>query len=333
MYKRLYTVLTDFLGDSKQEYIPNDTEQLQFNCPCCADFEGHVDGKYNLEINLKKLKYHCWKCGETDNMRGNVATLVKKYGNTRNYKDFIEAVKQIRITNSFDINFYLGNFYDGNNVEPLRLPKTFKHINIKECKDKKLLDYLNKRCIDQNTIDRFNIGYTNWGEEDKLMRNRIILPSYDEYGELNYWVGRDFTGYHTKMKYKNCDANKKEIIFQESTIDWYADVVLCEGPMDAIRLPNAISLLGKSLSKDSLLYHTLMEKAKGNVIICLDNDTTIDETKKIYKLLNTNNLKDKVYYIRLNFFKDFGELYESMGKRGIIKALSTINKFKEIELL
>ena len=97
------------------------------------------------------------------------------------------------------------------------------------------------------------------------------------------------------MKYKNCDADKKEIVFQESKIDTDADIILVEGAIDCIYGPNTISMLGKTLTKDSELYRFLYQKANGRIIICLDNDTQIEETKKIYNLLNFGRLKDRGY--------------------------------------
>ena len=92
-------------------------------------------------------------------------------------------------------------------------------------------------------------------------------------------------------------------------------------------------MLGKTLKKDGELYRFLYQKANGRIIICLDNDTSIEETKEIYKLLNFGRLKDKIYYIRLNIFKDFGELYEKFGKKGIIQAIQGAEQFPDYELV
>jgi DNA primase len=200
-------------------------------------------------------------------------------------------------------------------------------------KSKKLKEYLNKRKITQDIIDRYNIGYTQWDGEDKFMRNRIIVPSYDEFGMLNYWVGRDFSGYEKAIKYKNCDADKKEIVFNEGLINYNADIVLVEGIIDSIYLPNAIPLMGKFLKKDSELYRKLYKKSNGKIIICLDSDTTIEETKRIYNLLNVGRLRNRVRYIQMENYKDFGEVYETWGKKGIIELLKSSKKFDEIDLL
>ena len=96
-------------------------------------------------------------------------------------------------------------------------------------------------------------------------------------------------------------------------------------------------MMGKSIVNGSALYSNLFRKANANVVICLDGDTNIDETKRIYKMLNTGRLYGKIKYIRLGTddlpWKDFGEIYEECGRGGIINAIASAKKFDEIELI
>ena len=49
MFSRIYNILTNILGESKQGFFDNGTSQYQFNCPECAEENGGVpDGKTNL---------------------------------------------------------------------------------------------------------------------------------------------------------------------------------------------------------------------------------------------------------------------------------------------
>ena len=283
-----------------------------------------------------QLKYHCWKCGDTDNMRGNLGTLIKKYGSADLYKQYKEEIENIRKSGLY----FLDNPTDGENNALketfIRLPKSYKKIDLLKLKYKKLTDYLNKRKIDQEIIDKFNIGFTSYNDEDWTMRSKIIIPSYDSFGDLNFFVGRDFTE-KAKIKYKNCDADKMGIIFQESLIDWDADIYLVEGAIDCLYLPNSISLLGKTLSKKSKIFDSLLSKSNAKIVIALDGDTDINETKRIYSLLNFSRLRDKIFYIRMGSeevpYKDFGDLYVAEGKRGMINATKTMKQFEEIELV
>ena len=132
---------------------------------------------------------------------------------------------------------------------------------------------------------------------------RIVVPSYNSEGRLNYFVARAWVP--KKMKYKNPTAQKDEIIFNESLIDWEKDVYLCEGVFDSFFLDNSLVLLGKKLSK--LAFSTIYEKAKGNIIICTDGDAWEDGLK-MYHELNGGKLYNKVKIIKLPKDKDVCDL-------------------------
>lgn len=340
MFERIYNILVLFLGESKQGFYSKETEQYQFCCPSCAEENGGVpDNKFNLEVLLSEtegMRFHCWKCGDTNGMKGNVSKLIKRYGGKELYKEYKECVQELINSKMYNIEAFTGFTETLKLQNEIKLPKTFKKIDISTCKNKQLLSYLSCRKIDQKFIDRFNLGYTEWDGEDYAFRNRIIIPSYDSFGDLNYFIGRDYTG-KGKIKYRNSDADKKEIIFQESLVDWDAPIYLCEGAFDAMRFPlNGISMLGKSLAKDSMLYNALYNKANSTITIVLDGDTTEKETKRIYKLLNFGRLKGKIRYINMSRdckYKDMSELYENDGKQGVIQLLRKQQQYSELEII
>jgi hypothetical protein len=329
-FKNIQNILSEFLGEPKADCT--ESGQLQFACPKCIEEKGENEKrKYNLEINLYKQVFQCWSCSSIDDsMKGKISKLIKKYGNHYLYQRYMDELDSLIKSKLYELDgFEIQQLIDNENI--IRLPSSFKKINLGSC-PLIVKNYLDRRKVTQDIIDKFNIGYTTWEDNDFGVRNRIVVPSYDEWGDLNYWSGRDFTG-KSKYKYKNSDGEKTEIIFQESLIDFDSDIILCEGTFDAIYMNNCISLLGKTLKKDSKLYRTLKERANARVIIALDADTDISETKKIYSILNTGRLKDKVYFIRLYGCKDFGEIYEYYGKKGMIMTLRSMKKFSEIDLL
>lgn len=331
MFRKIYDILTVILGESKQGGYMSGCTQYQWNCPSCAEEKGGVDGKYNLETSFTLGKFHCWSC----DTKGNLSYLIGRYGGSKLLKEYQEEIKSINESKLYDLSSFMdtmnGNVQGDGKI--LKLPKTFTKIDISTLKNKKLKEYLEKRKITQDIIDRFNIGYTQWENEEYSMRSRLVVPSYDKNGFLNYWVSRDFTGYEKRIKYKNCDADKKEIVFQDSLINYNADIVLVEGALDCIYYPNSVSMLGKFLLKDSELFRSLYNKANANIIICLDSDTTIEETKRIYNMLNIGRLRGKIKYITPQEYKDFGEIYEKQGKKGLINAVRSAKQFSEIDLL
>ena len=60
------------------------------------------------------------------------------------------------------------------------------------------------------------MGFTTSGEYG----HRIIVPSYDKDGKLNYFTGRTWLS-RKKPKYKNPDLPREEVIFSEQLINTF----------------------------------------------------------------------------------------------------------------
>jgi transcription elongation factor Elf1 len=323
-------MLVNLFGESKQGSYDNSITQYQFNCPHCAEEKGYVDNKYNLEISFAIGKFHCWACG----IAGSISSLIRSKGGKEMYNEYFNIISDIKESKYYNLDMFRDNG-DMFTEQYLKLPSTYKKIDLNGKIDKQLKEYLEKRKISQDIIDYYNIGRTTW-EEDYSWRNRIIFPSYNSAGDLNYFIGRTYKENDKRVKYKNCDADKSQIILHEDKIQWDADIFLVEGAIDCIYYPNTISLLGKYLTPKMEIFKKLKEKAKARVIICLDGDTELKETKSIFSILNNGRLYGNVYYIRLGTeelpWKDFGEVYETQGKEGIIKAMKSMQKFSTIEM-
>lgn len=329
--QRIYNILVSIMGESKQGGYDKGTTQYQFNCPYCADEKGGIDNKYNMEVSFSLGKFHCWSC----NSSGPISRLIRARGGKELVDEYFRLIKEIKEAKFYDLELFKDNGEIFSETY-LRLPETFRKIDIKTCKDKALIKFLAKRKITQDIIDYYNIGYTTWDESDWSWRNRIIFPSYNSMGDLNYYVGRSYKDNDTRNKYKNCDADKFEIILHEDKIQWDADIYLVEGVIDALVAPNLVSLMGKSLNKSCQLYNSILEKSNARIIIVLDGDTNIDETKRIYRLLNRGRLRGRICYINLqkdSIYKDLSEIYENEGKNGIINIMKKTKQFSEIDLI
>ena len=197
---------------------------------------------------------------------------------------------------------------------------------------KEAIDYLQKRNISWYLIDYYNIGYVPYWSKDKEMRNRIVIPSYDEFGELNYFVARDYTGKRKLRKYNNPDIKKTDFVFNEDKINWYEYITLVEGAFDHMVVPNSIPLLGKTLKRDYATFNTVITKAKANVNVLLDDDA-LNDAKKIYKLLSSTNLKGRVRLIECPDGYDASDIYQKFGKKGIRKLMQRAKEIEEFELV
>lgn len=277
-------LISEFLGKPKK--INEMRGQISFNCPICDEDKN----KGNLEVNIEKSVYHCWACGDINNTQGTLSKLFDQFGTKKQKKVF-----QLLMPEEFEPKTA--------KKKKLKLPEgyvQFKDSNPIYPPHREALNYLKSRGITDDIIERYQIGYTMKGE----CSGRIIVPSYNIDGELNYYVARSWD-LKTKFKYKNPEAEKEKIIFNEHLIDWDKDIYLVEGVFDGFFLDNSIPMLGKHLSE--LLFTQIYEKAKGNIIVCLDGDAWRDASK-LYRELNGGMLHDRIKIVKLPKDKDVCDL-------------------------
>jgi len=241
------------------------------------------DGKGNLEINYNRSVFNCWSCGERNHMSGPVTKLIKKYGNPKILRDYL-LIKP-------EADTMVGK--DSTNIV-VELPEGYKKLSECTSKDFKYdlaMAYLRERGITDDIIKEFEIGYTFKGKHF----NRIIIPSYDSEGKLNYFIARSFE----KEPYQKYDApsvNKTEIIGLEYHINWTVPVILCEGVFDAIAIKrNVVPLFGKSITKALMLK--LVESQVKTVYLALDKDALKEALTYSEQLIN---LGKEVYLIELD---------------------------------
>lgn len=335
--RKMYDILVSFLGESKSGL--DESLQLQFGCPRCQDRDGIQElRKFHLEVNLARGQYHCWKCSSIDNgMQGSVYKLIRKYGNEQLLREYKDAVAEFKQTSLYKINFSSEDFQDdyADGIEKgLEFPKGYVKFRKGVNDNTKAFNYLRQRGIDWSIIEDFHIGFTGYDKDNKKGSNRIILPSFDKFGNLNYWTGRDFTGNEKRQRYDNPRVDRKSIIFNEEKINWNADITLVEGPFDSIVVPNSIPLLGKQLDSSFYLYHQLFARADSSILLFLDGDA-IDTAKSIYRNLNQGRLKGKIKYIYVPDDEnglDPSKIFQLWGRKGIIRFLNSANGFKENNL-
>jgi len=280
----LVELLEDVLGDHGLHY-PN-RGQISFNCPVCDDGRD----KHNLEVNYIDNVYKCWSCGDSEGTHGPLGRIFDKYGNKKQKKLYEvfkpETVvkrekkkKTLKLPESFTL------FKDSSPVYPVR---------------RQAMNYLKSRGITDEMIEKFGIGFCDKGDH----AGRIVIPSYNKKGELNYYIARSWNPM-SRAKYKNPEAEKDKIIFWENLIDWKKDIYLVEGAFDGLFLDNPIPMLGKHMSE--LLFETIYKNAKANVIICLDGDAWTNAVK-LYHELNGGELYQKIKILKLPMDQDVCDL-------------------------
>ena len=329
MFEVVREIIENHIGSPRRD----NEGWLEYNCPYCALEKGvESDGKYNLAVNYgddfkTKPFFHCWRCGTA----GKLSKLLKDFGSQESVSKYYNELKNIKNAMLYQMNNvdYIDDFQIENTIE---LPKDFRQIRFDDRYAKEVIEYLKSRNLGKYFISTYNIGYVPYWSSDVNLRNRVHIPSYDVYGELNYYVARDFTGKRKYRKYNNPDVKKTMFVFNEDKINWYEDVTLVEGAFDHMVIPNSIPLLGKTLKRDYATFNAVVNKAKTNVNILLDDDAT-DDAKKIYKLLNSTKLKDRVKMIECPSGYDASDIYQKFGKKGIIKLMKRTRKLDECEMI
>lgn len=323
---KLYHYLCSFLGDSK--YPLDESLQCQFPCPRCLELKGENERvKFNLEVNIRKGIFQCWSCnsGESE-MHGSIYKLIKMYGSDGLVKAYKDVVKDIRESEMYRLCFDETDFLLFNEgKEEMELPNGFVLLNRKLHENHVAYQYLKGRGVDWDIIEENHIGFTIPSHEDWRTANRIIIPSYDKFSELNYWTGRDFTSNPKRQKYYNPQVERMKLLFNEDRVQWDADVTLVEGPFDHIVVPNSIPLLGKALSQEYKIYQEVMSKANANINIFLDGDA-LHNAEGLYRILDRDRLKGKVRIIKVAKEYDPSEVFRLYGRKGIAKCLGRASK-------
>lgn len=172
-------------------------------------------------------------------------------------------------------------FKDEEAVKPILMPPealpAFGNAEICEMVQKKF-------DISKSDIIKTKIHYCLEGDYQR----RIVIPSYDSFGNLNFFITRTFDDW-SMYKYKNCDRKPKEIIFNELFVNWEKPLILTESVKTHIKMidyENFIPLLGSSFYKKSHLLNEMILNGTSEVILMLDIEAQNDTFEAAKKLLS-----------------------------------------------
>ncbi|MDD3119984.1 MAG: DNA primase [Candidatus Gracilibacteria bacterium] len=207
-----------------------------------------------------------------------------------------------------------------------KIAENFYHEEIKKPEHKDKLEYLLKRGLSNETINKFKLGYAP--QNDHLYKNlinkgfkekdimesgvfvargkdkfngRIVFPIANYMGNVVAFTGRVLD--NSLPKYLNSPASK---IFDKSStlfglhlakqeISKKDFVIIVEGQMDTIALhqagfTNTIAISGTALTKEQI---KLLKRLTANIYLCLDNDNAgIDATCNTDKNNNSITVRD-----------------------------------------
>jgi len=226
--------------------------QVKYHCPFCH----HHKQKLEININQKSHVYHCWVC----NAKGTIPGLLRKINASRKYVNEVLCI--YRHSNGYN------NKTNSTIDTQVKLPNEYVPLYVEQSDlyYKHAIYFCKKRGLTASDIAKYKIGYAF----DNKFSNRIILPSFDCDGNLNFFTARSFLN-DSKLKYLNpaCDRN---IIGYDLYVNWKLGYInLCEGCLDAIAIKdNAIPLFGKTMSVK--LMNKILNTNIKHVNILLDSD-------------------------------------------------------------
>ena len=269
-------LLKKYLGDC---YISG-PEHL-YNCPFCHH------RKKKLSVNMSSGMWKCWVC---DKRGRNVAGLlrclgVKVEGLEKTSKKQEEKEEEIFVITLPEDFIPICNLTNG----------SLTH--------KKCFNYLDKRGITHQDALQHKIGISFSGS----FNNRLIFPSFDRDGNLNFFTGRTIDNHPIKYFVpKTPKGYKNTIILNELNIDWTKPVIIVEGFIDLIKtgMTNVIPLFGSTLHKSSRLFAEIV-KNRTDIYLCLDEDAKDKQFHIINDLLRQGIA---VYMVDIGHYSDIGEM-------------------------
>ena len=275
---KLRTLIDSVLGSGRA----TNNNNIAYHCPFCHHY------KKKLEVNTISQHWHCWVC----NVAGRkLITLFRKLN--------VERIKISKLVSLLDEVEYKPT-KTTTDTPVLQLPENFRplwKLDKTSPEYRNAIYYLKGRGIGIQDILKYRIGYCRKGPYS----GKIIIPSYDANGSLNYFVAR---AYYAEDVYKHKNPpTSKDIIGFELHINWNLPIILVEGAFDAITIKrNVIPLFGKTIS--DTLKKRIVEKGVKEIYICLDQDAKKQALETATYFMN-NGLD--VYFVDLTS-KDPNEL-------------------------
>lgn len=264
--------------------LSSDGKNFDVKCPICSPIDA---SKKKLSIRTDNDINHCWVCGWKAR---SLAPLLKKHG-TQSQLDIYRSI--------FGIPGVKDNIVTGGKElveEKLVLPKDFQLLVFAPDNDpdvKAMWRYLFSRGLCEKDAWYYKFGVSN----EQKWKRRILMPSFDSQGNLNYFTARTIDK-NKRPKYDNPDVDRNPVVFNEINIDWSQRLVLCEGPFDLVKcVENSTSLLGSDLDERHELFNKILLHGTP-IALALDGDMWDKKMPRLVKKLQEYDIDVVVVDVR-----------------------------------
>lgn len=243
---QLFSLLDKVLNQTS--YIRKGEEAVYY-CPFCSHY------KKKLEVNVRTQEWHCWICNSSGKSIRSLFYKLKV--KDKHFDELYKIVGQ---------NWKRPENEEFKNLR-ISLPDEFiplwKYSQSYEYGH--AMSYLQNRNVTMDDIIRYNIGFCDSGN----YKHRVLIPSYDKNGDVNFFAAR---AYHEGNTYKYMlPPWPKDIIGFELFVNWNEPITLVEGTFDGIAVKNnTIPLFGTTINFALKLAIVVNQVKRVNII--LDND-------------------------------------------------------------
>lgn len=306
----------------------------------------HQEKTPSFSVNQDKQMYYCFGCHAGGDI---FSYVIKKEG-----FDFKEAVNYLAQKAGIQVRTVNSRQADRHRkvIEVNRAAAQFYRQVLDEPQGRDARAYIDRRGITKSIAETFNLGYApdSWNalgdylhkkgfahqdivlagvikhNEDRnsyydLLRNRLVFPIFNHYGEIIGFGGRVMDD--SMPKYLNSPEteifskrkNLYGLYFARDSIRTNNEAILVEGYMDCLKLhqagiKNAVGSLGTAFTvEQARLLHRYTEK----VLVLYDGDEAGQrETLRAIDILNKESIKADV--VTLPDGKDPDEYLEVFGK-------------------
>lgn len=256
--------------------IASDSVNVAVQCPSCGSGN---ESKKKFSIRIDTDVCHCWICGLKSR---SLAPIIKKFFPRAYLEEYYSKFRNENLL--IDPEEAL--------EEVVEIPNNFKllaqSINAIDPDIRSVVKYVYSRGLSYRDMWYYKLGTCTSGR----FRRRVIVPSFDFEGRLNFYVARSIDPNESR-RYINSKVSRTDIIFNELNIDWNRELTLVEGPFDLMKCnDNAACLLGSSLPETSVLFNRIISN-KTDVLLSLDPDMK-EKAQKIAESLSNYDVNVRI---------------------------------------
>ncbi len=259
---------------------------IAVNCPACSKDKPE---KKKLIIRIVDGTHHCWVC----DLKGKTLKYTIKKFYPKSYRAYVSIYGE-----NAELLENVKEEYE-KPVTPQGFKLLAQNINSRDPDLRDTISYIKSRKLNLRDMWRFKLGSCTSGK----FKRRLIIPSFDSEGDLNYYVARSIDGKFPK--YINAKYPKRDFVFNEINLDYNSPITLVEGPFDLFNSgENSTCILGSSISEKYMLFRKIIQN-QTPVYLALDPDAKL-KTMKIAEKFYEYGIK--TYFVDCSSFEDVGEM-------------------------